>query len=189
MAEEKSMADRLMDRIQKQAIINGIKTVFKKFPQARVILPFLKDALTTVTEQTDTYLGDADHIIIIGRKQGVSNLVILNGKKKFTLTTGLQLTTDKTDSAIVAIEPFNKYLKEIHESGIFDLITDEDTQKFKEMKDGGFDGLKGMFQEEGKKELPSGEAATSENAVTEEITETEIGQEETIQAPESINPQ
>lgn len=178
MSEKENLTDRLLDRIKKQTIINGIKTVFKKFPQARVILPFLKDTLGTATKEIDSYLGDADHIIIIGRKQGISNLVIINGKKKFTLSTGLNITQDKTDPAIVDIQPFNKYLKEIEESGIFDLITEEDTKKFEEMKAGGFKEVSDIFQPDNQQKQI--------DAPAEEKT-TELGDEEAIPAPDNSN--
>ena len=193
MAEEKSLADRLMDRIKKQNIINGIKAAFKKFPQARMILPFLKDGLETAKSETEKFLGDADHIIVIGRKQGITNVLVINSQKEFTISKGLKVVQDKTDPAVEHITSLDACFKEVYDSGIFELITEDDTKKFQDMKAGGFDGLKEMFKEEGQpqKSLEAGStgadaSSVAEPPVTEEVPE--IGQEEVIQAPETINP-
>lgn len=142
MAEE-TLAERLMARIQKQTIINGIKHMFVKFPQARILLPFLKDSLESVKIESDNYLGDADNIIVIGRKKGITNIVIIDGKKPFTITTGLEIKQDKTNPAVTKIQSLNHYYKEIFDSGIFDDISEEDNKKFLEMKANG--GIENLF--------------------------------------------
>jgi len=207
MAEDKeSLKDRLMNSIKKQTMINGIKAMFKKFPQARIILPFIKDAIDTAKAESDKYLGDADNIIIIARKKGITNLVVINGKKEFTISTGLKIIQDKTDPAVVMIQPINQYLDEINNSGIFSMITEEDTKKFQQMKEKGFDGLEKGFEglgdmlkgsaqkmiEASGNKTPIDELTAQQimQTATNEITEhTEVGQEENIPAPETINPQ
>lgn len=179
--DKESLKDRLMNSIKKQTMINGIKAAFKKFPQARMILPFMKDALDMAKAEADNFLGDADHIIIIGRKKGITNCVVINGKKEFTISTGLKITQDKTDPAIVMIQPIDEYLKEINNSGIFDLITPEDIEKFKEMKEKGFDGLSDMLKQD------TGQKSISAPGTTEETTEhTEVTEDEIIPAPDVI---
>lgn len=204
MAEDKeSLKDRLMNSIKKQTMINGVKAMFKKFPQAIIILPFLKDSIDMAKAESDKYLGDADNIIVIARKKGITNVVVINGKKEFTLSTGLKIVQDKTDPAVTMIQPIDQYMDELNNSGIFDIITEEDNKKFKEMKEKGFEGLEKGF--EGLGDMLKGSAQkmieASENktpidqltaeqimqTATNEITEhTEVGEEENIPAPDTI---
>lgn len=197
--EKESLKDRLMNSIKKQTMINGVKAMFKKLPQARIILPFLKDAIDMAKAESDKYLGDADNIIVIGRKNGITNVVVINGKKEFTLSTGLKITQNKADAAVVMIQPIDKYLDEINSSGIFEMITEEDNKKFQQIKEKGFEGLeKGLgdiLKDSSQKmieisgnETPIIEVTTEQIIPTDtgEITQhTVIGEEENIPAPET----
>lgn len=135
MAEE-SIADRLLNRIQKQTVIRTIKEFLKRNPKLVSILLFLKDLVDAGTEQSEKYLGNADKVIIIGRKNGETRIMIIDGNKEFTLSTGLKLKV--AADALIKNECLDDYIKEyVHDSGVLDDITEEQRQEYKKMKESG----------------------------------------------------
>lgn len=134
MAEEKSLADRLMTNIQKSAFVNGIKAAVKKYEWLKKLLPFLRDGIEGIKTQAEQYLGETDKIIVIGRKLGKTRLVILDGNKPFTLSTGMDIKCQKDG---IEIKELDSYLKEFYDMGFFEMITEEDNKKYLEMKEKG----------------------------------------------------
>ncbi len=135
MSEEKSFSDKLMDRIQKQTMINAIKEFFKKYPKAKTFLPFLRDSLMTAKGEYEKYLGDSERIIVIGRKNGRTRLMVIDAQKEFAITTGLKIGL--APGALLVDKTLEDYLGEIAETGIFDLITKEDEEAFRTLQDKG----------------------------------------------------
>lgn len=142
MAEEKSLTDRLMANIQKSAVINGIKAALKKYQWLKKLLPFLRDGIEGAKSNLETYLGETDKIIVLARKKGKIRLVILDGNKPFTLSTGMDIKCQKDG---IEIKELDSYLKEFYDMGFFEMITEEDNKKYLEMKEKGI-GLENFLQ-------------------------------------------
>jgi len=142
MAQEESLADKLMAKIQKQAIISGIKHFLNKNPKARAILPFIKDGIDNAKAEGEKYLGEAEKVIVIGRKLGKTRILIIDSTKPFSISTGLKIEfdSDKPETILLNKE-IDDYLSEIYETGILDGITEEDRKNYEEMKEKGFDVL------------------------------------------------
>ena len=134
MAEEKSAADKLLEKIQQQAIITGIKNFLEKNPNMKILPIVILEFIDYLDAQADSYLGDADKIIVIGRKNGHKRILILNGKENFTITTGLNVTYDKPET-MLENKSSKFFIDKLTSTGIFDIITEEDKLKFAEMKD------------------------------------------------------
>lgn len=83
MAEE-SIADRLLNRIQKQTVIRTIKEFLKRNPKLVPIVLGLKDGVDKIKEESEKYLGDCDKVIVIGRRKGETRIMIIDGNKEFS---------------------------------------------------------------------------------------------------------
>lgn len=148
MAEEtESMADKIMARIQKQAIIAVIKKMLGKYPQAKAFLPFVKDGIEHAQAESEKYLGDAEKLIVIGRKFGKTRVLIIDSTKPFSISTGLKIDydADKPETILVNKE-IEDYIKEIYDTGILDDITEEDKKKYEEIKTNGFPELDSILK-------------------------------------------
>lgn len=148
MAEEtESMADKIMARIQKQAIIAVIKKMLGKYPQAKAFLPFIKDGIEQARAESEKYLGDGEKLILIGRKFGKTRVLIIDSTKPFSISTGLKIDydADKPETILVNKE-IEDYIKEIYDTGILDDITDEDKKKYEEMKTNGLPELDSILK-------------------------------------------
>lgn len=133
---DQNIADRLMDRIKKQTIFKGIKEFLKKNPKLGVIALFIRDIADQMKGHSDEYLGDADKVIIIGRKNGETRIFIIDGNKEFSLSTGLKLRVSK--EALLTNQRLDNYVNEyIHESGILDEVSEEAKKQYQEMKGSG----------------------------------------------------
>lgn len=135
MAEE-SIQDRLMSRIKKQTILNTIKEFMKRNPKLAFLALVIKDFADGLKSQSEEYLGNADKVIVIGRRNGETRIFIIDGNKEFSLTTGLKLKVAK--DALLKNEHLDNYINEyIYESGILDEITEEQKQQYEQMKSSG----------------------------------------------------
>ena len=135
MAEE-SIQDRLLNRIKKQTVIKTIKEFLKRNPKLAVIALFLKDMADGLKGQSEEYLGNADKVIVIGRRNGETRIFIIDGNKEFTLSTGLKLKVAK--DALLKNEHLDNYIQEyIYDSGILNDISEEQKKQYEEMKSSG----------------------------------------------------
>lgn len=133
---EESTADRLLNRIKKQTIINSIKEFLKRNPKLGVIALFIKDLADGFKNQSEEYLGNADKVIVIGRRNGETRIFIIDGNKEFSLSTGLKLKVAK--DALLTNEHLDTYIDEyINDSGILDGINEEQKQQYEQMKSSG----------------------------------------------------
>lgn len=141
-----SIQDRLMNRIKKQTIFRTIKEFLRRNPKLGFLPLVIKDVADNLKEQTEEYLGNADKVVVIGRRNGETRIFIIDGNKNFTLTTGLKLKVDK--DALIMNQRLDQYVQEyVYDSGILEGITEEQKQKYEEMKSGGSgitDLLKGI---------------------------------------------
>lgn len=125
-----------MDRIKKQTVFNTIKEFLKRNPKLGVIALFIKDIADGLKGQSEEYLGNADKVIVIGRRNGETRIFIIDGKKEFYLSTGLKLKVQK--DALLTNEHLDNYIKEyIYDSGILNEINEEQKQQYEQMKSSG----------------------------------------------------
>lgn len=143
MEEKKeSLGDKLMARIQKQAIIGGIKAALNRFPQVRQFLPFVKEGIESAKTESEKYLGNAEKLIVIGRKFGKTRLMIIDATKPFSISTGLKIEydADKPETMIMNKE-IDDYFQEVYDTGILSDISEEDMKKYEELKEKGIENV------------------------------------------------
>lgn len=156
MAEEQeSNSDKLMSRIKMATVVRGIKELFRKYPQTRMILPFAKEAIENITSQINEYLNGKS--IYAGYKNGKSKAVVLDEKKSFLICNGFEVQTNKEtgqfiltplkeitpQSVVIKIGGDGKPLEfkavedfthKVYETGLLDEITDEDRVNYDVIK-------------------------------------------------------
>lgn len=130
MAEEQSLADKIMSKIKKQTVINGIKELFRRFPQAKMILPFAKDSIANGKLQVMEYLGNDDKMILIVSRGGMPRIIVMDAKKPYIIS------PEKISSSVPLLlnKTIEDYEKELMETGIFEEMTDEDKINYEAMR-------------------------------------------------------
>ena len=145
--------EKLMARIKISTIIRGIKELFHRYPQTRMILPFAKDAIENGTEQINSYLTGKS--IYIGKKGNKSKAVVLDENKPFLIANGykieflkdgrllltkLESTANSIDIKIggdgkpLKFTSVDDLTKVVYDTGLLDDITDDDRQSYENIK-------------------------------------------------------